>query len=147
MSTQSRASDAEALIRASDLQDEVWHLWLRTQEGEEGPRGTAAAGCTDRGAAYLGALSFIIDTGCGYNLITTKCLKSAGAMRLSRNLPQSIIILNTAGGESKALGSVRIACPKFKGSSFSALVMPETPCVISVGELRMDRGFSFSWPA
>eukprot|EP00959_Pyramimonas_sp_CCMP1952_P382832 8021784-Pyramimonas_sp.AAC.1 len=28
------ASTAEALIRASDLQDEVWHLWLRTEEGE-----------------------------------------------------------------------------------------------------------------
>eukprot|EP00959_Pyramimonas_sp_CCMP1952_P190056 3976090-Pyramimonas_sp.AAC.1 len=25
--------------------------------------------------------------------------------------------------------------------------MPETPCVISVGERRMDRGFSFFWPA
>eukprot|EP00959_Pyramimonas_sp_CCMP1952_P373195 7815573-Pyramimonas_sp.AAC.1 len=25
--------------------------------------------------------------------------------------------------------------------------MPETPCVISVGERRMDRGFPFSWPA
>eukprot|EP00959_Pyramimonas_sp_CCMP1952_P415992 8715625-Pyramimonas_sp.AAC.1 len=63
MSTQSRASAAEALIRASDLQDEIWHLWLRAEEGEEGPRGAAAAGCTDKDAAYLGALSFIIDTG------------------------------------------------------------------------------------
>eukprot|EP00959_Pyramimonas_sp_CCMP1952_P395234 8281344-Pyramimonas_sp.AAC.1 len=69
MSTQSRASAAEALIRASDLQDEVRHLWLRTEEGGEGPHGTAAAGCTDKDAAYLGALSFIIDTGCGYNHI------------------------------------------------------------------------------
>eukprot|EP00959_Pyramimonas_sp_CCMP1952_P348939 7311067-Pyramimonas_sp.AAC.1 len=25
--------------------------------------------------------------------------------------------------------------------------MPETPCVISVGERCMDRGFSFFWPA
>eukprot|EP00959_Pyramimonas_sp_CCMP1952_P301073 6299395-Pyramimonas_sp.AAC.1 len=62
MSTQSRASAAEALIRASDLQGDAWHLWLRAEEGEEGPRGTAAAGRTDKDAAYLGALSFIIDT-------------------------------------------------------------------------------------
>eukprot|EP00959_Pyramimonas_sp_CCMP1952_P255522 5337272-Pyramimonas_sp.AAC.1 len=48
-------------------------------------------------------------------------------MRLIRKLPQSIT-LNTAGGKSKALGSVRIACPKFKGGSFNALVMPENPC-------------------
>eukprot|EP00959_Pyramimonas_sp_CCMP1952_P331764 6947078-Pyramimonas_sp.AAC.1 len=64
MSIQSRASVAEALIRAPDLQDHVWHLWLKDQEGEEGPRGSAAAGCTDKDGAYLGALSFIIDTGC-----------------------------------------------------------------------------------
>eukprot|EP00959_Pyramimonas_sp_CCMP1952_P211556 4427358-Pyramimonas_sp.AAC.1 len=50
MSTQSRASAAEALIRAPDLQDEVWHLWLGAEEGEEGPRGAAAAGCTDSDA-------------------------------------------------------------------------------------------------
>eukprot|EP00959_Pyramimonas_sp_CCMP1952_P465366 9488169-Pyramimonas_sp.AAC.1 len=67
-------------------------------------------------------------------------------MRLIRKLPQSIL-LNIAGGESQALGSVRIACPKFKGGSFNASVMPETPCAISVGERCMDRGFSFFWPA
>eukprot|EP00959_Pyramimonas_sp_CCMP1952_P113710 2377015-Pyramimonas_sp.AAC.1 len=67
-------------------------------------------------------------------------------MGLIRKLPQSIA-LNTAGGEPKALGSVRIACPEFKGGSFNALVMPETPCVISVGERCMDRGCSFFWPA
>eukprot|EP00959_Pyramimonas_sp_CCMP1952_P350595 7345515-Pyramimonas_sp.AAC.1 len=67
-------------------------------------------------------------------------------MRFVRKLPQSIA-LNTAGGESKALGSVRIACPKFEGGSFNALVMPETPRVVSVGERCMDHGFSFLWPA
>eukprot|EP00959_Pyramimonas_sp_CCMP1952_P411856 8630642-Pyramimonas_sp.AAC.1 len=64
MSIQSRASVAEALIRASDLQDVVGHIWLKTEEGGEGPHGAAAAGCTGKDAAYLGALSFIIDTGC-----------------------------------------------------------------------------------
>eukprot|EP00959_Pyramimonas_sp_CCMP1952_P121308 2536656-Pyramimonas_sp.AAC.1 len=67
-------------------------------------------------------------------------------MRLIRKLPQSIT-LNTAGEESKALGSVRVACPKSKGGSFNALVMPEAPCVISVGERCMDHGFSLFWPA
>eukprot|EP00959_Pyramimonas_sp_CCMP1952_P411518 8623402-Pyramimonas_sp.AAC.1 len=67
-------------------------------------------------------------------------------MILIRRFPQSIT-LNTAGGESKALGSVRIACPKFQGGSFDALVMPDTPCVIPEGERCMDHGFSFFWPA
>eukprot|EP00959_Pyramimonas_sp_CCMP1952_P209445 4381900-Pyramimonas_sp.AAC.1 len=67
-------------------------------------------------------------------------------MGLIRKLPQSITP-NTAGGESKALGSVRIACPKFKGGSFNASVMPETPCVISGGKRCMDHGLSFTWPA
>eukprot|EP00959_Pyramimonas_sp_CCMP1952_P441750 9248243-Pyramimonas_sp.AAC.1 len=66
-------------------------------------------------------------------------------MRLIRQLPQSIT-LNTAGGESKAFASVRIARPKFKGGGFNALVMPETLRVISIGERCMDHGFSFFWP-
>eukprot|EP00959_Pyramimonas_sp_CCMP1952_P007723 161208-Pyramimonas_sp.AAC.1 len=77
MSIQSRASVAEVLIGASDLQDHVWHLLLKDEVGKEGPRGSAAAGCTDKDAAYPGALSSIIDTGCGYNLIAEKYIRSA----------------------------------------------------------------------
>eukprot|EP00959_Pyramimonas_sp_CCMP1952_P118608 2479509-Pyramimonas_sp.AAC.1 len=57
------------------------------------------------------------------------------------------ITLNTAGFSSRALGSVCVACPNFRGGNLEALVMPETPAVISVGERCMDRGFSAVWPA
>ena len=67
-------------------------------------------------------------------------------MSMIRKLKESIT-LNTAGGASKALGSVRIACPNFRGGDFDALVMPKTPAVLSVGERCMDHGFSFYWPA
>ena len=57
------------------------------------------------------------------------------------------IALNIAGGLSKALGTVSVACPQMPGGSFECLVMPETPSVISVGERCLDHGYSFHWPA
>ena len=142
-----RAAATEALVRASDWQDDVWHLWVRAEGRKEGaPPGQAAAGRRDSDSAHLGPLSFIVDTGCGHNLIAERYVRFAGAMGLIRRLSQSVT-LNTAGGPSKALGTVRIACPKFKGGSFEALVMPNTPAVLSVGERCMDHGFSFFWRA
>ena len=135
------------MVRASDLEDDVWHLWLKAEGRKRGSsHGSAAVGCRDSDSVHLGPLSFIVDTGCGHNLIAERYIRFAGAMGLIRRLKQSIT-LNTAGGPSKALGTVRIACPKFKGGSFEALVMPNTPAVISVGERCMDHGFSFFWPA
>eukprot|EP00959_Pyramimonas_sp_CCMP1952_P072501 1514543-Pyramimonas_sp.AAC.1 len=57
------------------------------------------------------------------------------------------IILNAAGGSSRALGSACVACPNFRDGNSEALVMPETPSVISVGERCMDHGLRFVWPA
>ena len=57
------------------------------------------------------------------------------------------LTLNTAGGASRALGTVSIACNLFKGGGFESIVMPETPSVISVGERCMDHGYSFYWLA
>ena len=86
-----------------------------------------------RDSVFLGALNFIVDTGCGHNLIVEKYVRLAGAMGSVRRL-KNLITLNTAGGESKALGSVCVACPSFAGGSFEALVMKDTPAVLSVGE-------------
>eukprot|EP00959_Pyramimonas_sp_CCMP1952_P171072 3574503-Pyramimonas_sp.AAC.1 len=67
-------------------------------------------------------------------------------MGMIKRLEDSIA-LDTAGGSSRALGSVCVACPNFRDGGFEALVMPETPAVISVGERCMERRFSFVWPA
>ena len=146
MSSLWRTSAIKARIEASDLEDDVWHLWLSSETGEtDGQSGSAAAGSRKAQPLTLGSISFIVDTGCGHNLIAERYVRAAGAMRMVRQLKESIT-LNTAGGASKALGSVRIACPNFSGGDFDALVMPKTPAVLSVGERCMDHGFSFYWP-
>eukprot|EP00959_Pyramimonas_sp_CCMP1952_P141878 2969746-Pyramimonas_sp.AAC.1 len=55
------------------------------------------------------------------------------------------VTLNTAGGLSSAPRTVRIACDQLKSGKFDAIVMPEMPSVISVGELCIDHGCSFHW--
>ena len=147
MSSQSRTSTIKARVEASDLEDDVWHLWLASEGGEVcGQHGSAAAGSRRAEPLTLGSIKFIVDTGCGHNLIAERYVRAAGAMSMVRQLAESIT-LNTAGGASQALGSVRIACPNFRGNHFDALVMPKTPAVLSVGERCMDHGFSFYWPA
>eukprot|EP00959_Pyramimonas_sp_CCMP1952_P178541 3732044-Pyramimonas_sp.AAC.1 len=59
--------------------------------------------------------------------------------------PQVPITLNAAGGLSSALGTVRVACDRLLSGKFDAIVLPETPSVISVGELCVDHGHSFYW--
>ena len=147
MSSQWRVSAIKARVEASDLEDEVWHLWLASEGGEVcGQHGSAAAGSRRAEPLTLGSIKFIVDAGCGHNLIAERYVRAAGAMSMVRQLAESIT-LNTAGGASQALGSVRIACPNFRGKHFDALVMPKTPAVLSVGERCMDHGFSFYWPA
>eukprot|EP00959_Pyramimonas_sp_CCMP1952_P324791 6798468-Pyramimonas_sp.AAC.1 len=51
---------------------------------------------------------------------------NAGAMDMMKEL-QVPITLNTAGGLSSALGTVRIACDRLMSGKFDAIVMPETP--------------------
>eukprot|EP00959_Pyramimonas_sp_CCMP1952_P313032 6552200-Pyramimonas_sp.AAC.1 len=67
-------------------------------------------------------------------------------MGMIKRLGESIT-LNTAGGSSRALGPVCVACQNFRDGAFEALVMLDTPAVIPVGERCMDRGFSLVWPA
>ena len=160
---QVRAHEQIALDDAADLEDEVWHLWLDidqmmdTESGDsDGACGSdadaASAGRRRRegdasaraGPVNLGQMRFIVDTGCGSNLIALKYLRRAGAMGEMRRLPVPIT-LNTPGGPSRALGSVSITCDKFPGRTIESVVMPQTPGVLSVGTLCMEHGYSFYW--
>ena len=146
----SRADARYAAEKAEELQDDVYFLWLDLEsEKDEATSSDSAVGVTDRGQKEplkLGSMRFIIDTGCGHNLIAEKFIKGAGAMGKLQRL-DAPLTLNTAGGPSKALGTVGVACDKLeKGKSLTFKVMKKTPSVISVGELCMDRGYSFHWP-
>ena len=87
MSSQSRTSAIKARVEASDLEDEVWHLWLASEGGEVcGQHGSAAAGSRRAEPLTLGSIKFIVDTGCGHNLIAERYVRAAGAMSMVRQL-------------------------------------------------------------
>eukprot|EP00959_Pyramimonas_sp_CCMP1952_P043889 916976-Pyramimonas_sp.AAC.1 len=76
-----KASSMEAQLRASDLADEIWHLWLASAGDEEAAQGgSAAAGSREKSYVHLGTLRFIVDAGCGRNLIAERFIRAAGAL-------------------------------------------------------------------
>ena len=153
-----RAHEQIAQNDAEDLEDDVLHLWIKWEQDADSksdgdpaaasPRrseGSATSTASD-GLLHLGSMRFIVDTGCGHNLLAVRYLRSAGAMGNLKQLKVPIT-LNTAGGPSRALGSVHIACDKLLEGKFETVVMPDTPSVISVGGLCLDHGYSFYWKA
>ena len=136
-----RADHQLGILTAQDLEDELWFLWL---DMEPQASGDAAAG--NQESLNLGSMKFLIDTGCGQNLIAMKYIRNSGALDKIKRLKVPLT-LNTAGGQSRAVGSVSISCSKMMEGSFESVIMPETPSVISVGERCMDHGYSFHWRA
>eukprot|EP00959_Pyramimonas_sp_CCMP1952_P014664 310708-Pyramimonas_sp.AAC.1 len=81
MQIELETASRDAQLEASDLAEEVWHLWLASEEnGCSTQRGTAAAGRRERLPVHLGTHRFIVDTGCGCNLIAGRFIRAAGAM-------------------------------------------------------------------
>eukprot|EP00959_Pyramimonas_sp_CCMP1952_P210305 4401103-Pyramimonas_sp.AAC.1 len=81
MQAECNAASRDAQLRAPDLAEEVWHLWLASEEnGCATQRGTPAAGCRKNLPVHLGALKFIVDAGCADILIAERCIRAAGAM-------------------------------------------------------------------
>eukprot|EP00959_Pyramimonas_sp_CCMP1952_P438013 9170032-Pyramimonas_sp.AAC.1 len=77
-------------------------------------------------------MRFIVDTGCGSNLIPVKYLREAGMVdRIS--LLAAPITLDAAGGQSKAFGAVEVASDRLSKGGMEGIVMPETPSVTSGG--------------
>ena len=132
MRHRSRAHYQVAQDTASDLEDDVWFSWRDWEYGEDvtidGIDAASARIVRQSHFVSLGSMRLIIDTGCGFNLIAARYVEDAHAMSKIKRLP-SPIALNTAGGLSKALGTVSVACPQMPGGSFECLVMPETPSV------------------
>ena len=54
--------------------------------------------------------------------------------------------LCTVGGETVAQPEVDLYVPKLRHSS-TALVLPNTPSLLSIGQRCRELGFSFEWPA
>eukprot|EP00959_Pyramimonas_sp_CCMP1952_P182292 3811708-Pyramimonas_sp.AAC.1 len=86
-------------------------------------------------------MRFIVDTGCGSNLISVKYLQDTGMVdRMSPLAPPSPWIRRAASLKPSARsGSPATSCIK---GEMEAIVTPESPCAISADELCMDHGYS-----
>eukprot|EP00959_Pyramimonas_sp_CCMP1952_P074033 1547316-Pyramimonas_sp.AAC.1 len=69
---------------------------------------------------HLGTLRFIVDTGCGRNVVAERSVRAAGAIGMIKRL-EDPITLRIAGGSPRALGSVCVARLDFRGGNFEAL--------------------------
>ena len=87
---------------------------------------------------------WIMDTGCGFDLIAKKGL-STFAMKKFRKAASSIP-LQAAGGSVNA----KMILPLHSSAlnrDVEPLVLDQTPSVLSVGRRCMEEGFSFWWSA
>ena len=95
MAYKARAASSEALIRAADLEDEVWHFWIdeerrKVKEGTDGGSAVVGPSRALKSSVDFGSMKFIVDTGCGYNLIGERYVKSADAMGMIRKLHSGV---------------------------------------------------------
>ena len=156
ISDNSRANRQIAYNIAEDLEFEVWREWTETEFGLPEGSADSAPGTprsknrhrdliNPRGAPVtLGRLRFIMDTGSGHHLVCEKYVRGAGALGKVQPLTKPVV-LNTAGGPSRALGHVNISSDCSLETLLTSLVLSNTPNVISVGGLVIDHGFSFFW--
>ena len=93
----------------------------------------------------LGIGKCIVDTGCGHNLVDMGIIQRSGHQSdiVSMGRP---ITLQTAGGPSASKGGLKVATPSLDEGEFTALIMPNSPSVLSVGERCLDHGYGFHWP-
>ena len=87
----------------------------------------------------------LADTGCGHDLVSSAHVKMAKATSRMRLLHQPIE-LNTAGGLTKCVHRLEIQCPALDEKSFEALVLHDTPAVLSIGKRCVKYGYGFHWP-
>ena len=104
--------------------------------------GDAAAAPSDgRVDAFHVSSSFVVDTGCGRDLVSQR--DADGFSHLLRDT--QTYQFSTANGISEASQVLPVRAVPFEGSA-DLLVLPSTPAVLSVGA-RCRKGYSFIWLA
>ena len=85
---------------------------------------------------------WLVDTGSGHDLIDLALvMRNADLI----NTDHQNLTLSTANGECKPAGSIAMRIDAL-GEVSSALVLENTPNVLSVGLRCMDYGYAFHWP-
>ena len=84
---------------------------------------------------------WILDSGSGYDIVADQAIKGKDRENIKSN--DNPARLTTANGELEV--SKSIALETRSGLTLDALVMEDSPCVLSLGRRCMVDGFSFTW--
>ena len=87
---------------------------------------------------------WLIDTGCGYDLVGRKDV-APWFQRHATRLPRPIV-LTTANGPATVAQSIELQVGPL-GAHVKPLLLDRTPPALSVGRRCMEEGYSFYWPA
>ncbi|WP_288992891.1 hypothetical protein [uncultured Marinobacter sp.] len=87
--------------------------------------------------------SWLMDTGCGHDLVGKRDLKNV-LVKLSNAI--SPLTFNTANGKTRATEQAPLFCSELK-ENIKPYVLESTPPVLSVGKRCMEMGYSFVWLA
>ena len=108
----------------------------------------AASGGAIRGVALPGQLPaapkvkwWLMDTGCSFDLVDNDV--TAKLKRHIRPVDERLL-LNTANGDLEVRQQIDLRIPEL-GEQVTALVLPSTPSVLSIGKRCMREGYHFEW--
>ncbi len=88
---------------------------------------------------------FIMDSGSGHNLLTRQDVIRGGHDGSQHELKRPIM-LHTAGGATICRHALGVSIPSLDEEKVSALVLQDTPAVLSMGQRCQKFGYSFVWP-
>ena len=84
---------------------------------------------------------WLLDTGCGHDLISQKMVGDGPVRRLDE---EEIISFTTANGRITTEIVAPMFCEELK-DMVEPLVLPDTPAVLSIGRRCMHMGYGFYW--
>ena len=86
---------------------------------------------------------WLIDTGCGHDLVARKELKGLRKLIRQANIP---LTFYTANGQVPATDAADLFVKELD-ATVEPYVLEQTPAVLSVGMRCMRMGYTFIWPA
>ncbi len=111
-----------------------------------GPEGQPAKSCIKRSTKETPIVApaiqgqWIIDSGSAFDIVSRSDL---AAPQKKQIMSDGSVLMQTAGGETRALGTVNLVDPF--GRPTEAHVLKDSPSLISLELLRGEEGFSLRW--
>ena len=95
------------------------------------------------GCAVIPDIGWIVDSGSGYDIVCDDAI--TGRDRESICQKPAPMVVQTANGTVDVDKQMTLTVKEGSTSRINALVMNDTPCVLSLGKRCMDEGYRFVW--